>query len=103
MSIIGSLQSYPASGVIADFIDLLHDLLSPLNACGDQLVRPWASLRPAEQIVSRLHVQTGENRGHDPEHPFASFVHRGSLADSLCIRLAVISKKSRKYKKLKRI
>jgi hypothetical protein len=23
---------------------ILHDLLSPLNACGDQLVRPWASL-----------------------------------------------------------
>jgi hypothetical protein len=32
-------------------INLRHDDLSPLNACGDQFVRPWASFRPAEEIV----------------------------------------------------
>src|ERR1700683_3323157 len=103
MSIIGSLQSYPASGVIADFIDFIHDPLCPMNARGNQLVRPGASLWTTEQIIGSFHVQAGKNRRHDPEHSFASFVHFGSLADSLCIRLAVISKKSRKYKKLKRI
>ncbi len=56
-------------------INLLHELLRPLNAGRDQLVRPWASLGSAEQIISGLHVQTGENRCHDPEHSSASFVH----------------------------
>ena|ERR1039458_8969290 len=59
----------------APFVDLLHDLLSPLNACGDQLVRAWASLWPSEQIVSRLHVQAGKDRSHQSDHTFAALVH----------------------------
>lgn len=56
-------------------VDLLHDLLSPLNACGDEFVSPWASLRPAEQIISSPHVQARQNRRHNPDYPFAAFVH----------------------------
>jgi hypothetical protein len=62
-------------GVPKCSVNLLHDLLSPLNAGRDQLVRPWASLGSAEQIVSRLHVQAGENRCHDSQHALATFVH----------------------------
>jgi hypothetical protein len=43
----------------AMFVNPLHDFLSPLNARSDKLVRPGASLRASEQIVSGLHVQTG--------------------------------------------
>jgi len=61
-------------------INLLHDLLSPLDACGDQLVRPWASLWLSEQIVSRPHVQTGEDRSYDSDHPFAALIHIATVA-----------------------
>src|ERR1700674_2669299 len=60
-------------------VNLLHDLLSPLNARRDQLVSPWASLGSAEQIVSGLHVQTGENCSHDSQHSFTTFVHGRGL------------------------
>jgi hypothetical protein len=43
-------------------INLLHDPLRPLNARSNQLVGARASLRAAEQIVRRLHVQTGQDR-----------------------------------------
>ena len=56
-------------------VNLLHDLLSPLNARRDQLVRPWAALRSAEQIIGGSHVQTGENRCHDADHSFPAFIH----------------------------
>ena len=56
-------------------INLSHDLLCPLNACSDELVRPWASLRPAEQVISGLHVQTRQYRCHDSDHTFAALVH----------------------------
>jgi hypothetical protein len=55
-------------------VNLLDDLLSPLNARRDQLVSPWASLGSAEQIISGLHVQTGENRCHDADHSFPAFI-----------------------------
>jgi hypothetical protein len=32
-------------------------------------------LWPSEQIISRLHVQTGKNRSHDSDHPFAALIH----------------------------
>jgi hypothetical protein len=51
-----------------------------LNACSDQLVRPWASLWSAEQIVSRLHVQAGENRCHQSDDPLPALIHSGILA-----------------------
>jgi hypothetical protein len=59
----------------APFVNLLHDLLSPLNACGNQLVSPWASLRTSKQIVSRLHVQARQNSCHHTDNTFAAFIH----------------------------
>jgi hypothetical protein len=47
-------------------INLLHDPRRPLHRGGDQLVRPWASHRPAEQIVGSFHVHTRQNCGHNP-------------------------------------
>jgi len=51
-------------------VNLLHDLLRPLNAGGDQLVRSGASLRGSEQVFGGVHVQTGQDRGHDADDPF---------------------------------
>lgn len=67
-------------------VDFLHDLLSPLNACSDQLVSPWASLRPSEQIVSRLHVQASEDRRHHSDDTFAALFHEQSIDLSCFIR-----------------
>jgi lecithin:retinol acyltransferase len=67
-------------------VDLLHDLLSPLNACSDQLVTPWTSLRTSEEIVSRLHVQTGEDRSHDSDDTLAALVHLGIVQCSPLFR-----------------
>jgi len=55
--------------------DTCRRLRSPLDACGDQLVRPWTSLRPSEQIVSTLHVQTRKNRSHQSDDTFAALIH----------------------------
>jgi hypothetical protein len=77
--------------VSAGVVDLLHDPLCPLNARGNQLVRPWASLWPTEQIVGGLHVQTRKDRGHDPDHAFAPLVHRlRIILCSPCLRSRVI-------------
>ena len=85
--VIGFEKSHPGQGnsnsaesrsnmiPSATFVYSLHYFLSPLDACGDQLVRTWASLRPSEQIVSRLHVQARQNRCHDPDDSFAALVH----------------------------
>jgi hypothetical protein len=68
-------------------VDLVHDKLSPLDTRSNQLVSPWASLGPPEQIVSRSHVKTGQDRCHDSDHALASFVHRVSMvSDSLDLR-----------------
>ena len=56
-------------------VDLFHDLLSPLDARIDELVRSRASLRRSEEIVCRLHVQARKNRCHDSNHALATFVH----------------------------
>ncbi len=56
------LRSLPSE----DLIDLRHDFLSPMNACGDEFVRSWASLRTSEQIIRRLHVETRQNRRPAP-------------------------------------
>ena len=69
-----------------DTINLPHDLLCPLHRSGDQLVRPWAALRSTEQVVSALHVQAGENRGHYAKHALPSLVHAGIISVSPFIR-----------------
>jgi hypothetical protein len=58
-------------------INLAHDSLSPLNARIDQVVRARASLWRPEEIVRPIHVQASKYRGHDSDHSFAAFVHRG--------------------------
>src|ERR1019366_6875300 len=63
----------------AHSINPSHNTLCPLNARVNQLVRPWASLRSSAQVIGGLHVQARKNRSHDPDHPFAAFVHRQSL------------------------
>ena len=60
-------------------IDLLHDLLRPLNAGGDQLVRSGASLHSPEQVIGRFHVQARQDGGHDADHPLAPLIHRGGI------------------------
>jgi hypothetical protein len=75
---VGSLSLTLAianSFVRKHLVDFLHDLFRLLNACGDQLVAPWAPLRPSEQVASPRHVDSGQDGSHDPEHAFAPFVH----------------------------
>ena len=43
-------------------------------------------MRPAKEIVCGLHVQAGQDSGHDADYPFSALVHRGSLQLSPCIR-----------------
>ena len=66
-----------------------HNPLCPLDARVNQFVRPWASLRRPEQVIGCLHVQTRKNRCHDPDHPFAAFVHPGTIPLSPCVRQGV--------------
>jgi hypothetical protein len=60
-------------------VNLFHDLLRPLDARFDQLVRPWAALRTAEQVVGGAHVQAGQDCSHDPDDTFASFFHASKV------------------------
>jgi hypothetical protein len=89
MSIIGFFNPILPSRVIADFIDFIHDLLCPLNARGNQLVCPWASLGSAEQVIGSFHVHARKNCSHDPDHAFAPFIHGEAWYQ---IRLLFVSK-----------
>ena len=55
-------------------IDLLHDLLSPLNGSAYQTLRPGAWLG-VEQVFSRLQMAGYQDSSHDCEYPFAPLVH----------------------------
>ena len=81
------LRSASTLGSAEPLVDLLYDFLSPLNACSNQLVTPWASLWSAEQVICRLHVQACENRCHNPDDPFATFIHCRIVAGSPSLRL----------------
>jgi hypothetical protein len=72
-----SRPRHPSFHLPAHRINFFHYQHSPLNACVNQLVRPWASLWSPEQVISGLHVQARKNRSHDSDHPFAAFVHGG--------------------------
>jgi len=61
-------------------IDLLHYLLSPLNARLDELVGSWAALWASEQVISRSHVEAGEDRSHDPNDTLTALIHQSILA-----------------------
>jgi hypothetical protein len=61
----------------AHTVHFLHDLLRPLHARRDELVRSGTALWAAEQIVGSLHVQAGEDRCHDPDHAFAALINAG--------------------------
>ena len=66
-------------------IDLLHDALRPLDAGVDQLVRAGTALRAAEKVISRLHVEAGQDRCHEANHALAPLVHRRtSYAFAFC-------------------
>jgi hypothetical protein len=79
------------SETLYHFINLLHDLSSPLNCSSNQPVTARTSLGSTKQIIRRLHVQTGEDRRHDADHPFAAFIHRNSVADSRFVRHTAMS------------
>ena len=72
----------------APVVDLRHDFLGPLNARSDCLVRSWASLQPAKQIIGGLNISTHENRGHHTDDAFAPFVHLDILTCSSFVRLS---------------
>ena len=65
---------FPNTSSILVIIRSAHWMLAAIN-----LSVRGASLRPSEQIVCRLHVQTGENRSHDADDPFAALVHPGII------------------------
>ena len=80
------IVSQPCLTFPAHTIHLLHDCLGPLHTRRYELVRPWASLRAAEEIVGSLHVQAGQDGRHDADHAFAAFVHADRLPPSPCVR-----------------
>src|SRR5215469_6359342 len=74
----------------APVVDLRHDFLGPLNARSDYLVRSWASLQPARQIIGGLNISTHENRGHHTDDAFAPFVLLDILTCSSFVRLPTL-------------
>jgi len=49
-----------------------------------------APLRSSEYVIRSLHVQAGQDRGHDPDSAFSAFVHLGTISYSLFIRYILL-------------
>ena len=56
-------------------INPLHDPLGPLNARFNDAVGDRRAVRHSEKIICSLHVHGAQDRGHESDHPFATFFH----------------------------